>query len=136
MPGAIIDGQYSQLAHSRYLNFDMEQVQKRSEAVRVPVLLCQLHELDRRIEDNRPTQLFIDEGGLIAGEAIMRDFIQSDSVKLRKKVVQMWLVLHSPEAFKLFPQAGQLLNNIRTYIFLPNEMADTDAVRPGYWRWD
>ena len=62
----------------------------------------------------------------------IRDFIERDSVKLRKKVVRCgWCCIRRKRS-NCFRRRAQLLNNISTYIFLPNEMADTDAVRPGY----
>ncbi len=131
-PGAVLDGQYSPTVESHWLSFDMEQIQKRAEAVRVPVFLAQLHVLDRRISDGRPTQMFFEEGWRVAGDVLLRDFIEEASATMRKKVVSLGLVLHSPGDLSIFPHADRLVANIDTYVFLPNAAADTPAMRKHY----
>jgi len=131
-PGSILDGTYSETVDRPWLSFDMAELQKRSEAVRVPVLLAQLHTLDRRMNDGRPTRMTFEEGWRVASDVLLRDFIETSSATMRKKVVAVDLVLHSPGDLSVFPHADRLLANVGTYVFLPNENANTPAMRKHY----
>ena len=131
-PGAVLDGQYSAMQDSHWLAFDMEGIQKKADAIKVPVFLAQLHLLERRLSDGRPTQMSFEEGWRVAGDVLLRDFIEESSATMRKKVVSLNLVLHSPGDLSLFPHADRLLANIGTYIFLPNPEANSPGMRKHY----
>ena len=131
-PGAVLDGQYSAMQESHWLAFDMEGIQKKEEAIKVPVFLAQLHLLDRRLSDGRPTQMSFEEGWRVAGDVLLRDFIEESSATMRKKVVSLNLVLHSPGDLSLFPHADRLLANIGTYIILPTPGANDPAMKKHY----
>jgi len=131
-PGAILDGVYSPTDDSHWLTFDMEQVFKRPAAVHTPVLQAQIHALERRMNTGRPTLLMFDEGWSAASNELLSGWIEEGSATMRKKVVSVGLVFHSPGDFAVFPHADRLLANIQTHIFLPNEAANSDGLRKHY----
>ena len=73
-----------------------------------------------------------EEGWRVAGDVLLRDFIEESSATMRKKVVSLNLVLHSPGDLAIFPHADRLLANIGTYIFLPNPEANSPGMRKHY----
>jgi type IV secretion system protein VirB4 len=130
-PGAVLDGPYTPTMESHWLTFDMEKLMERGPEVSTPVLMTQIHLLGRKM-DGRPTQLFFDEGWMAVGDELLRDYMEQSSATMRKKVVSMHLVLHSPGNLSYFPHADLLLANVGTYVFLPNPEANTPAMRKYY----
>jgi len=130
-PGSVLDGKYSPLTDSHWLTFDMIEIMKRGPEISTPVLMTQVHLLDRKM-DQRPTAMFFDESWIAIEDELFENYISRSTATARKQVVSLHLVLHSPGDLNNFKQKSRIINNIGTYVFLPNEMANTGSIRKDY----
>ena len=132
--GGLLDASDEKLETSRFVNFEMSHLlaDKRYPAAAIQATLSYLfHWIDGRL-DGRPTLIAIDEAWLFLNHPTFGDKIEDWLRTVRKKNGTVVLTTQSPVDFAKSSIRDVILQACQTRIYLPNNAAGSDEIRPYY----
>ncbi len=129
--GSILDAEQDSLRASHFQVFEMQHLLQQGEACLKPVLLYLFHQIDKRLMEDKPSLIIIEEGhAFLTGQF----GAQLETWLLEKRKQNTGIIFIDQSLAKLMqsPYAYTLLDSCHTKIFLPDKDADSELNAPLY----
>ena len=133
--GALLDASRDGLASGRLQVFEMTHVMRSAdETLSVPVLLYLFHRIEQRLEQGRPTHIFIEEAWLPLLDTGFAAQIDAWLRRLAKLNAGVWLITQSAQEVIDAANAKVVLDACASRIYLPDPHATGAGSRALYER--
>ena len=133
--GALLDASSDGLLTGRLQVFEMTHVMRSNDkSISVPVLLYLFHRIEQRLEQGRPSHIFIEEAWLPLLDTGFAAQIDSWLRRLAKLNAGVWLVTQSPQEVVTAANARVVLDACTSRILLPDAHAADAGSRDLYER--
>jgi type IV secretion/conjugal transfer VirB4 family ATPase len=128
--GSVLDAAFDDLDRGRFQVFEMENLIQKGVARLVPTVLYIFHQIEKRLTENRPTLIVVEEGHHFLRGKFGRQ-LDKWLLELRKKNAAVIFVTQDLSHI-LNSEYKQNLNYFYTKIFLPNKEAANEINAPLY----
>jgi type IV secretion system protein VirB4 len=130
--GGLLDAKADSLGASPFQVFEIGHLMNLGEKNLVPILLYLFHQVERRLREERPSLLIIEEAWITALNSVFGQKVEEWLRTLRKKNTSVVFVSQSLADVVGSTRRDIILESCPTKIFLPNPEAENEQVRRLY----